>query len=171
VEFQLQFPEENLDDLYSLTVDLEGESMPHSVLTFLSQVDEGLYNTGGFAFHHNAIHIVFGSPISNHLNKNELETWTSFETSGLSRLIFQEYSPEVPHVEYTIGFSERGPNIYFNTRDNTQNHGSIRDPCFGKVEKGREIIDRMHAASGELEEDDWKELQPGFVAVRSIAIL
>jgi cyclophilin family peptidyl-prolyl cis-trans isomerase len=171
LELELQFAEDSSDALKYMTVELDGENMPHAVLTFLSQVDQGLYNTGSFAFHHHGDHIVYGSPVANHLNPNEEESWQLWESSGVSQLMFHEYTDQVPHAPYTIGFSGRGPNLYFNVLDNTESHAEIRDPCFGKVTRGFEVIDRMHEASEEMENGDWKEIEPGFVAIRSIIIL
>lgn len=171
MEFKLHFDGDDDDAFNYMTVELDGENMPHTTYTFLSQVDYGLYQTSGFAFHHNARHIVFGSPMANHLNPNEEESWGRWENSGVERLLFKEYSPEMPHVEYSMGFSGTGPNLYFNTMDNTEAHGSIEDPCFGKVTRGWEVIDRMHSASGELVGNDWKELQPGSAVVQSIVLV
>eukprot|EP00980_Cylindrotheca_fusiformis_P003045 scaffold713_cov131-Cylindrotheca_fusiformis.AAC.3 len=171
VELELHFAEDEPEQFNYMTVELDGENMPHTVLTFLTQIDHGLYNTGGFAFHHNGDHIVFGSPIANHLNFDEEDTWERWQFSGVSQLTYQEYTERVPHLPYTIGFSQRGPNLYFNVLDNTLAHGEIRDPCFGKVTRGWELVDRMHMASGELGTGDWKPLEPGYVAIRSAFIL
>lgn len=171
VEMKLQFAGDDEDAFMYITVGLDGERMPHAVYTFLSQVNVGLFEGAGFAFHHNGPHIVFASPISNHLNPNVEDTWASLESSGISRLYFQEFSPEVPHVPYTVGFSKTGPNFYINTLDNTRIHEEILDPCFGRITRGTDVVDRMHAASGDLSENSWKELEPGFAAIVSITIL
>jgi hypothetical protein len=150
-----------------MTVELDGQHMPHAVYTFLSQVDAGAFNSQDddyssrnptFAFHHTGAHIIFGSPYE--------QDWDA----RIPRLLFQEYSDQVPHHAYTMGWSGMEPNLYFNVRDNTEHHGAIRDPCFGKVTRGEEVVNLIHGAAGELEEDDWKEL-PAHVLIASIVIL
>jgi len=169
VELALEFPgTEGEISLEYMTVDLDGENMPHSVLTFLSQVDAGLYQTRGFGFHHAGDHIVLGSPMGVQDDGSEVrEVW---ESTGFSRLLFHEHSDVVPHVPYTIGFSGRGPNLYFNILDNTQAHRDIRDPCFGIVTRGKNVVKMMHLMAGTLNPGDWKEMEPA-VIIRSATIL
>ena len=102
---------------------------------------------------------------------NQEATWQRFEHSGVSQLMYLEHSDQIPHVPGTVGFSEKGPNWFFNVIDNTELHGGRRDPCFGKVTRGWELVERMHQSSGELQLGDWKELQPGYVAIQSVTIL
>lgn len=159
---QLKFADDAPDIFRYMTIDLDGQYMPHSVYTFLSQVDAGAYNSQerpNFAFHHNGIHIVFGSPY-------EPDDWSS----RLPRLLFQEYSDQVPHEALTMGWSGMGPDLYVNVRDNTEMHGAIRDPCFGRIIRGEAVVNFMHGFSGEMEESDWKEL-PADIVVVSIDIL
>eukprot|EP00980_Cylindrotheca_fusiformis_P003044 scaffold713_cov131-Cylindrotheca_fusiformis.AAC.2 len=166
VEVQLKFANDDPDAFQYMTIELDGQHMPHSVFTFLSQVEAGAYNSQdgienpSFSFHHNAVHIVFGSPY-------EPEGWWS---SKVPRLLFREYSDHAPHQAYTLGWNGMGPDLYFNVRDNVELHGSIGDPCFGKVTRGEALVDRMHGATGQLGEDDWKEF-PDDVVVISIVIL
>merc|ERR1712150_153892 len=100
--------------------------------------------------------------------------------SGYSEVFFQEYSDRFPHETYTLGFSGRpgGPSFYINTIDNTKNHGpggyaadGKGDPCFGKVIHGFDVVDRMHQASGELKEGEWKDTEGGPIAVRSMKFI
>ncbi len=43
----------------------------------------------------------------------------------MQSLAFQEYSPNFPHVQYSLGYAARpgGPEMYISTVDNVQNHG------------------------------------------------
>ena len=80
------------------------ELMPVAVLLYLDIVSDW---EGGM-FHRNAGHVL------------------QIQTHGRHRgLPFQEYSPEYPHVEGTLGYAGRpgGPPFYISTIDNTRNHG------------------------------------------------
>lgn len=80
-----------------------------------------------------------------------------FVESGYTSVSFQEYSPDFPHRQYTLGYAGRpgGPNFYINMKDNTRVHGPQldlkeddemdADPAFGKVVAGFDAVDRMHA--------------------------
>lgn len=80
-----------------------------------------------------------------------------FVESGYTSVSFQEYSPDFPHRQYTLGYAGRpgGPNFYINMKDNTRVHGPQldlkeddemdADPAFGKVVAGFDTVDRMHA--------------------------
>lgn len=148
------------------------DEMPHTLYTFLEQVNLGLFNGMGFAFHHNGPHIIMGSPTDQaHIDR--------FWESGVGHVLFPEYSNAFPHVAYTAGLSGRpgGPDFYFNTRDNTHSHGpqgystdGLADPCFGRITRGWDIVDRIHASTGELMDGDWKEIQPA-ILIQSIKLL
>lgn len=173
MELALEFPAEGDDgeaNLEYMTIDLDGENMPHAVFTFLSQVEAGLYNTRGFGFHHSGDHIVFGSPTMGLDEYSGNEFGQVWEDSGVARLLFQEHSEVVPHVPYTIGFSGRGPNLYFNMMDNTEAHRDARDPCFGTISRGTNLADWMHSLAGTLNPGDWKEMETD-VIIRSATIL
>lgn len=164
VQMKLLFPGD--DDFQNITIELDGENLPHTVYTFLMQVEQGLYDDAGFFFHHNGVHVTFASL----LVEGKPEILNLWESSGFGQRIFQEYSHHSPHEAYTIGFRGLGSSMYFNTRDNTDLHRGI-DPCLGKVINGQDVIDRMHSSTGVLHDDDWKELQPGPVAIAKIVII
>jgi hypothetical protein len=51
-------------------------------------------------------------------------------------------------------------------RDNPKVHGpggyakdGSADPCFGRITRGTDIIDRIHALTGELNPGDWKKIE------------
>mmetsp|Transcript_6017 Transcript_6017/g.14251 ORF Transcript_6017/g.14251 Transcript_6017/m.14251 type:complete len:473 (-) Transcript_6017:253-1671(-) len=177
VELELNFGN---DDNAWITIELAPiDEMPHSVFTFLEQVELGLYDDGGYAFHHNGEHIIMGAPVFNQLTPPDMDPAQRFDESGVASVLFQEYSYGYTHQAYTVGFAGRpgGPNFYFNTQDNSELHGpggyaedGSADPCFGRVTRGMDIIDRIHSLTGQMERGDWKELMP-FVAVRWVKIL
>lgn len=183
VEIEVNFPSDSEDKHWYIVVELAPlDQMPHTVHTFLEQVSRGLFNRGGYSFDHNGIHIVHGAPIPNHLTQRPEWEYPleRFDASGYGSVIIQEYSDQFPHEKYTLGMTGRpsGPGMYINVRDNTRLHGpggyaddGQGDPCFGKVVKGHDVVDRLHRAAGELEAGDWKEMEEGPIAIRSIDIL
>lgn len=122
------------------------DHMPHSVFHFLELVSHGVYD--GTPFHRNAKHLIQAGPSARELNLD-----------GLGRLLFQEYTAEMPHTEYTLGFPGRpgGPDFYINMQDNTKLHGpggqswhygdiaDEADPCFATVVQGRDVVGRIRA--------------------------
>jgi cyclophilin family peptidyl-prolyl cis-trans isomerase len=124
--------------------------MPHAVYTFLSAVNDGLWNDSVFL--HRTSHIVQSAPIDS--NGNDKRDLFQFE----NHLAFPEYSSEYgEHAKYTLGFSGRpgGPEFYINTSDNGKYHGpggqnhhalsEEADPCFAKVIRGFDVIEKMEA--------------------------
>mmetsp|Transcript_10518 Transcript_10518/g.15789 ORF Transcript_10518/g.15789 Transcript_10518/m.15789 type:complete len:352 (-) Transcript_10518:19-1074(-) len=158
VEFTLEFP---------LTEDGEVEEgptvfvaemapldlMPHSVHLFLEWVGHDLL--AGSSFHRNARHVIQAGP-SPYFANSGTNVRKGYVENRLTSVSFQEYSPEFPHVKYTMGFAGRpgGPDWYVSTMDNTSNHGpggqasyalaSEADPCFAKVISGFDAVDRVH---------------------------
>ena len=155
VEFKLDFP--NDDGADTFVVEMAPLSlMPHAVYHFLEMVRLELWN--GSAFHRNAGHVVQAGPVSPYAgSKNTIagNPRAGFQRHKLQSVAFQEYSPEYPHVKYTIGFAGRpgGPDWYVSTIDNTRNHGpggqtsyavkEEADPCFGRVIEGFDVIDKL----------------------------
>jgi len=183
VEIALDFPssQPTVDDggrelPYKFHVELADlAAMPHSVHLFLEQVSRGLWDDCAFVW--NPSHLILASP---HVHRrggdgsdgdpNELVSddvrREKFRDVGFDRVSFQEYSPEYPHRQYTLGLAGRpgGPNFYINVKDNAKIHGpraasgddddgdyddndeeKDADPCFGKVVAGFDAVDRMHA--------------------------
>mmetsp|Transcript_836 Transcript_836/g.2398 ORF Transcript_836/g.2398 Transcript_836/m.2398 type:complete len:524 (-) Transcript_836:53-1624(-) len=133
--------------------------MPHSVHIFLDAVSRGVYNGGLAEFNIKAPHLVKASLLRLPHNEGGGEI-----AEGPA---FPEFSPEFPHVPYTLGFvapstsrpSDAG--FYVNTLNNSYSHspggqdhheedaalgallGGGGEPCFGEVVEGREAIDRI----------------------------
>jgi cyclophilin family peptidyl-prolyl cis-trans isomerase len=141
--------------------------MPHTVFTFLEQVENGMYDHGEFAFEYNGPHVTLATPATDGLK-------SIFDQSGIAHVLFPEYSPSVAHEPYTVGLAGRpsGPNFYFNMVDNVKLHGpggyakdGSGDPCFGKVTRGMDIIDRVHGSTGPLTKGDWKRIENEIVII------
>jgi len=81
--------------------------VPHSVYTFLEIARQ--WNLNGGAFHRIAGHVL----------------QVMVKTRKIKHLAFQEYSPEYPHKERTVGYAGRpsGPAWYVSIQDNSRNHG------------------------------------------------
>lgn len=132
------------------------EYMPHSVFHFLELVSHNVYD--GTTFHRRANHIIQAGPSVKSLDYNN----SSLQLDpSLGSVMFQEYSSEVPHKMYTLGFAGRpgGPDFYINMKDNSKLHGpggqtwhygdivDDADPCFGTVLKGVDVIDMIYQSA------------------------
>jgi len=143
-------PDHGKSDATVLIETASVDVMPHAVYLFLEQVSHGLYD--GTAFYINAAHIVQAGPAS----RSKFRRYPS-----LNSVVFQEYAPEMAHKKYTLGYTGRpgGPDFYVNLRDNSREHGpggqvhhmsdqvADADPCFAKIAKGYEVIERIHRSS------------------------
>ena len=141
--------------------------MPHAVNVFLNMVASEVWNDSIFL--HRAHHIIQAIPIDSKGNGDEKKK--IFESSDM-QMSFPEYDSSYPHNKYTLGFSGRpgGPEFYISTQDNAEYHGPRgqsqyemahdADPCFGKVIRGHDVVDRMNQlneiAAKKIEEGDDK---------------
>lgn len=141
LEFQdtiIDFAENGKDG--SFTIELAPSSLqPHSIYTYL----EVARHWNGGAFHRIAPHVL----------------QVMVKTHTIKHLAFQEYSPEYPHVERTVGYAGRpsGPAWYVSIQDNSRNHGPgsqqqhnkfEADSCFGRVVEGYEHVLRIRKVQG-----------------------
>jgi cyclophilin family peptidyl-prolyl cis-trans isomerase len=134
------------------------EFMPHTVNQFLKQVHTGLWDGTSLAM--NAQHVMqFGPQYTGDADTTNIEDGSSssstkkryqdFYNRGIDKLSFQEYSPQYPHTQWTLGLAGRpsGPDFYINKIDNTIRHGpggqmhtgemhNEADPCFAKLIDG-----------------------------------
>lgn len=128
------------------------DDLPHSVHYFLDTVQLQLWDHTFFLHHEHVEHVIAGVPIDYRTQKLKTPPLASLGWSD--GVAFPEYSPRVPHTQYTIGLAHRGPTFYLNTLDNTLPHGpgggqghhllpEDGDPCFGKVVEGREVVDDL----------------------------
>lgn len=120
MEIELAYPpESNMhNDVGGETILIElapEEYMPHTVLTFLEQVDRKLWD--GASFHRNAKHVIQAGPVANFLTPVNVHLSKKFKESGYEHVLFQEYSHHFPHAKFTLGFAGRpgGPDFYIST--------------------------------------------------------
>jgi cyclophilin family peptidyl-prolyl cis-trans isomerase len=124
--------------------------MPHAIETFLDMISSTLWDNTVFYHHATQDHVVAAAPV----NYGTFETKNHhFQALGYEGVVFPEYSENIRHEEYTIGFSGKGPNFYINTMDNQMHHGpggqghhdlsQDADPCFGKIVMGKKVIQDM----------------------------
>lgn len=128
------------------------EYMPHASHFFLDMIDMHLLDHTIFLHHEKVEHVIAGLAMDYRSLqlKNHHLAYLGWQT-----LAFPEYSVEVPHEKYTIGFARSGPTFYLNTMDNTRVHGpggqghhvlpEDADPCFGRVVQGEEVVDALVA--------------------------
>jgi len=127
--------------------------MPHAVLNFMEIVDRW----SGGAFFRNAGHV--------------LQVMVEGEQPR-GTLAWQEYSPDFPHYEYTLGYAGRpgGSQFYISIMDNVQNHGPASqgsaheaDSCFAKVIGDKGVVNRLKHKWG-TREAGFKPDEMGFMA-------
>ncbi len=158
--------------------------MPHTVNLFLKQVHRQLWD--GTHVTVNTQNVMEIAPSYEGDTANVTDTQRSyhhFHAEGLDKVSYQEYSPEYPHEQYTIGMSGRpsGPGFYINKMNNTAMHGpggqmneggmhNEADPCFGRlVNGGRPFVEILAAIDRvPLNSDKYPETK---VRIKSAKIL
>lgn len=154
VHFTLQLPtdppSEEIVILELASLDL----MPHTVKSFLDLVEHETLVDGTFMLA--KPHIILVGPVDYHdaENNNRLEERLAYGGSENGLLLLNEFTPEYPHHEGTVGFTAGylGPVFYINMVDNNEIHAVNKDPCFGQFVKGFDLIRRI-ARMQKREED------------------
>ena len=146
VEFTLEFPDgkggPNTFKVEMASLDL----MPNAVYTFLTMVEQGLWD--GCSFVMKAIHLLKAAPLPYDQTRSPAETARVFVETNLNGPIFKEYNQAFPHTPYTLGFAGGdSPSFYINTEDNTDLHEG--DSAFGKVVSGFDTLKRVDEAPKE----------------------
>ena len=135
--------------------------MPHTVNLFLRQVHHGLWDGTHVTMNERRV-LRIGPRYDDDANIDDGHgTYRHFLEKGLDKVTYQEYSPEYPHEQFTVGMAGRpsGPDFYINKIDNTRMHGpgggrmndgeicnNEADPCFGRLVNGsRPYIDILSA--------------------------
>ena len=113
--------------------------MPHTIHVFLQQMHRKLWD--GTEFFRVRSHILLAHPYSQREGKGMS---VKMREVGLETLQFREHTYKFPHTKHTLGLSGNpsGPNFYINRNDNSHHH-DVGDPCFAKVIRGEEMIERM----------------------------
>jgi cyclophilin family peptidyl-prolyl cis-trans isomerase len=141
--------------------------MPHTVHFFLEQVRHGIYDKT--AFFRNAPNFVQAGPGHDHVKLLTLEQ----QEPSLAHVLFQEHSHDLNHKQYTLGLMGRpgGPDFYVNMQDNSEQHGLSNmanqrsdvmleaDPCFARIVKGFNTVERIHRADVKDEELSFRRKQ------------
>ena len=143
LQFQSSMPDFEENGAYG-TIMLElapSRLQPHSIYTFMEVCNKFKKS----AFHRRASHVLQAF-VRGH---------------GVQHLAFQEYSPEYPHKEGTVGYAGRpsGPEWYVSIQDNSRAHGPgtqqkynphEADSCFGKVIQGYDdAVQRVRKMPGD----------------------
>jgi len=129
--------------------------MPHSIQLFLDQVSLQLWDRTVFWHQegHGVDHVVSAAAVMYTTGEPRQH---HFDALGAAKLSFVEYDHHnnLPHEQYTVGYANKGPEFYINTRNNTLLHGGFLphlqpkpDPCFAKIIEGFDVIDRMYERS------------------------
>jgi cyclophilin family peptidyl-prolyl cis-trans isomerase len=132
------------------------DQMPHSVSFFLDMVKSRLWDNTVFLHHENVEHVMAAAPVD---FVTQTVKYHHLQYYGFEGLGFPEYSPQIPHTKYTLGFAGFGPTFYINTMDNSAHHGpgslqghfvlpTDADPCFGHVISGHNVIDSITVDNG-----------------------
>lgn len=114
--------------------------LPHSVFTFLSLIDEKLYDGFAVSFQSNhlsfelGIQSEFGSILSNKYKA------LGFHESALS---FMETSSMFRCVKNSMGFAEFGPTLKVTTASNNKVDSIDDSVCFGRVVRGIKTLALM----------------------------
>ena len=141
VEFEVRIWEDDESTDASFVVEVASfDLMPASAFFFLEQVDRGLWD--GTSFHVNAPHVLMAQPVS---GTHDVHKLPEMEAMGLARLPLQEYSEQLPHQKYTLGFgsapSTAGSFFFINKTDNSNSQAG--QPCFARVVSGFDTIDAI----------------------------
>lgn len=186
VEFAIEFRNhENLPVPQSFIVELAPlDLLPHAVHFFLDLVHHGIWNDTVFLHHEDVRHIIAAAPIDFDTQEIKFRQLDELEWSGLG---FPEYSKEMAHEKYTLGFADRGPTFYINTMDNTVAHGpggqghhtlpNDADPCFAKIVEGTKVVDSLvrmgllHTKFEEGQSHPWADSEHTWTRIVSAAIL
>lgn len=135
VELKFHFHGDNDLTYEYVTVELDGENMPHSVFTFLSQVEFGAYQaqqrTPAFWFSQVGNNTILGVPTGS-LGEWNVE-WPA--------LMFEETYDQVSSDSYTLGWNGMGPELYISA---VNQYRSFPNAPFGRVTQGTEVVDRMY---------------------------
>lgn len=137
------------------------EFMPHSVHTFLTQVDRKAWNGAQFDLHGGHVlqaHRAAESELPPSSSEEELDSERSIGVGFAKSVFFREFSNKFPHVKYTMAFNggSLGSAMYINVDNNHEHHRPVvgvdgkempetGEPCFGNIIVGQDVVDMMDA--------------------------
>lgn len=149
VRFNLEFPYEPVEPNWFEVKIFNARDMPHTVLTFLNMVDNGLYVDTTIDFVKNKV-IQGGSlgSVEPQLGKNMkttvLRRFANFGYSAHNTMFFEgEQSHNAPCRHSSFGINGRGPGFVIYLTNEVEGNPTN---CPGVVVKGRDTLERlMHA--------------------------
>lgn len=168
VRFTVEFP--SMQNKGVFVIEVASELMPHSSKLFLDQVSHRLWDNTAFWHHEGVDHLISAAAVSFKTGESRFH---HFGALDVGRVSFAEYSEEMPHVPWTVGFAGKGPEFYINSVDNTKSHGpdgnthqdnavNEADPCFGRIVEGLSVVKQMYSLSQKQtkqadERKDWND--------------
>eukprot|EP00548_Thalassiothrix_antarctica_P001640 CAMPEP_0194134866 /NCGR_PEP_ID=MMETSP0152-20130528/4922_1 /TAXON_ID=1049557 /ORGANISM="Thalassiothrix antarctica, Strain L6-D1" /LENGTH=305 /DNA_ID=CAMNT_0038830783 /DNA_START=165 /DNA_END=1082 /DNA_ORIENTATION=+ len=151
VRFTVEFPDDETVGIFEIRL-APLNLMPHAVNTFLKQVSKKLWDKTVFWHHDGVDHVIQAAGIHYRTGETKHHHFDAMDVGALS---FGEYSADMPHKRYTLGFAGRGPEFYINALDNTEVHGpggqghheyeDEADPCFAEIISGFDTVNQMNA--------------------------
>jgi cyclophilin family peptidyl-prolyl cis-trans isomerase len=130
------------------------DMMPHTIQIFMNLIQEKMYVGGTFVLARD--HILVAGPMDTVDPENNRRLEEQMVQEGYmpeGALLFQQYTPDFPHRQYTVGFtSSGGPLFYINIEDNTEAHGPRHiegegdvegDPVFATIVEGFDVIQKI----------------------------
>mmetsp|Transcript_39689 Transcript_39689/g.85609 ORF Transcript_39689/g.85609 Transcript_39689/m.85609 type:complete len:490 (-) Transcript_39689:71-1540(-) len=160
VELQVQFPSSSSPE--TIKIELAPlDIMPHSIHTFLEQIDEGMWDGASFDVA-NAGHVLMAA--AHDQAPSATPSLTTTTTSMKTTTLFPEYHAHYSHDKYTIAFpssqsssSQQQSGFYINLQPNTIHHSPRiegekyieGESCFGRIvdEMSRNVVDRMDGSN------------------------
>ena len=115
--------------------------MPHTIKSFIEMIERKTLANGTLLL---ALpHILSAGPEDYHDEVNNERLSSHGYSNGV--FLFNEYTDEYRHDPGTVAFTatKKGPTFYINLVDNAKVHSEVKDPCFGRLVKGFDIIERI----------------------------
>jgi cyclophilin family peptidyl-prolyl cis-trans isomerase len=132
VQFWIRSPDRSAD---SFEVQIQIHDMPHTVYTFLTLVDAGLYHSTTIARNSDKDEIVGGSKSSGKNKSNLLRKYAE-AGYGTHPLLFTEVSTADCNDDFSFGIVSRGPEFAI---------GNSLTSCFGRVTVGQDVLSTLES--------------------------
>ena len=151
IRFDLEFPSEPVASNFLEIKIFSARHLPHTVLTVLNMIDNGLYVDTTIGYVRNGV-VRGGNPMAvepQSTKSGVLRRFANFGYSAHNTLFFDnESSPDTPCRHSSFGLLERGPGFkIYMTKDNNNDSidGGNHNNCPGIITKGRETMERLVA--------------------------
>ena len=121
------------------------EEMPHTIWTFLSLVDLGLYSGTVIGLSGSGGALMGGAPssatskqIHSHLKRLYVE-----HGYGPEPFLLEETSPTAPCSQMTLGITEHGPQFFIPLQGVSPQEGFMSRSCPGEIIGGKEFLQKL----------------------------